>query len=196
MTMQATGLPRLAHREELLAGLGEDREWDGVIVGASATGLGVALDAALSGFRVVLVESHDFAAGTSSSATKLVHGGVRSCWVGLRPLVKPPENAAESIKGMRREHTVLVSRSGLATVTRGKWITYRAMADDVIRKCMDESLLFRKSDEKSKNFLRWGPMAKGRAPGRSVTRPGFLPAAPKESTSWNCRGRAGSWEAA
>lgn len=39
-------------------------------------GLGVALDAAARGFKVVLVESHDFAKGTSSRATKLVHGDV------------------------------------------------------------------------------------------------------------------------
>jgi glycerol-3-phosphate dehydrogenase len=46
-------------------------------VGGGATGLGVALDAAARGLSVALVESHDFAKGTSSRATKLVHGGVR-----------------------------------------------------------------------------------------------------------------------
>jgi glycerol-3-phosphate dehydrogenase len=64
-------------REDLLARLGEDRRYDVAIVGGGATGLGVALDAAARGFSVVLVESHDFAKGTSSRATKLVHGGVR-----------------------------------------------------------------------------------------------------------------------
>jgi glycerol-3-phosphate dehydrogenase len=47
------------------------------VVGGGATGLGVALDAALRGHSVLLVEAHDFAKGTSSRATKLVHGGVR-----------------------------------------------------------------------------------------------------------------------
>ncbi len=75
--MKTASPPRWTRREDLLAGLRDDREWDAAIVGGGATGLGVALDAALRGFSVVLVESHDFAAGTSSRVTKLVHGGVR-----------------------------------------------------------------------------------------------------------------------
>jgi glycerol-3-phosphate dehydrogenase len=51
--------------------------WDLVVVGGGATGLGVAFDAAVRGLSVALVESHDFASGTSSRATKLAHGGVR-----------------------------------------------------------------------------------------------------------------------
>ena len=51
--------------------------FDVVIVGGGATGLGIALDAALRGYRVALVERGDFAQGTSSRSTKLVHGGVR-----------------------------------------------------------------------------------------------------------------------
>ena len=76
MMNQASRRPCLTRRENLLAGLGEDREWDFAIVGGGATGLGVGLDAALRGFSVVRVESHDFAAGTSSKAIKLVPGGV------------------------------------------------------------------------------------------------------------------------
>ncbi len=66
---------------------------------------------------------------------------VRSIWVGLRPLVKPQDDDADSTKGLSREHTVLVSRSGLVTVTGGKWTTYRAMAEDVLATCMRKSLL-------------------------------------------------------
>ena len=51
--------------------------WDMVIVGGGATGLGAAVDAAARGHSVVLIEQHDFAKGTSSRSTKLVHGGVR-----------------------------------------------------------------------------------------------------------------------
>lgn len=51
--------------------------WDFVIVGGGATGLGAAVDAASRGFRVALLEQSDFAKGTSSRSTKLVHGGVR-----------------------------------------------------------------------------------------------------------------------
>ncbi len=48
-----------------------------VVVGGGITGVGVALDAAARGFRTALVERHDFASGTSSKSSKLVHGGLR-----------------------------------------------------------------------------------------------------------------------
>ncbi len=51
--------------------------WDLLIVGGGATGLGCAIDAAARGYRTALVEAADFAKGTSSRSTKLVHGGVR-----------------------------------------------------------------------------------------------------------------------
>ena len=66
---------------------------------------------------------------------------IKSLWVGLRPLVKPTDDAAGSTKTLSREHTVLVSKSGLVTVTGGKWTTYRAMAGDVLEKCFAAGLL-------------------------------------------------------
>ncbi len=66
---------------------------------------------------------------------------VKSVWVGLRPLVKPPEDDGHGTKAISREHTVLVSRSKLVTVTGGKWTTYRAMAEDVLAKCQEAGLL-------------------------------------------------------
>ena len=69
---------------------------------------------------------------------------VKSIWVGLRPLVKPQDDEGENTKGLSREHTVLVSRSSLVTVTGGKWTTYRAMAEDVLHTCMQEALLAKK----------------------------------------------------
>jgi glycerol-3-phosphate dehydrogenase len=68
-----------------LAGLGQV---DLAVIGGGATGLGVALDAALRGLSVVLLESCDFAKGTSSRATKLVHGGVRYLAQGDISLVR------------------------------------------------------------------------------------------------------------
>jgi glycerol-3-phosphate dehydrogenase len=68
---------------------------------------------------------------------------IRSMWVGLRPLVKPQGDDGDDTKGLSREHTVLVSRSGLVTVTGGKWTTYRAMAEDVLDKCVEKRLLER-----------------------------------------------------
>jgi glycerol-3-phosphate dehydrogenase len=52
-------------------------EWDIIVIGGGATGLGIALDATARGYKALLVEQSDFAKGTSSRSTKLVHGGVR-----------------------------------------------------------------------------------------------------------------------
>lgn len=52
-------------------------EWDIIVIGGGATGLGCALDSASRGFKTLLLEQVDFSKGTSSRSTKLVHGGVR-----------------------------------------------------------------------------------------------------------------------
>ena len=80
---------------------------------------------------------------------------VKSVWVGLRPLVKPPEDDA-STKSISREHTVLVSKSGLVTVIGGKWTTYRAMAEDVLERCFEASLLSRVAAGVSERHLLVG----------------------------------------
>ena len=80
--------PLPTDRAALLARLAEPRKYDIAIVGGGATGLGVALDAAQRGHSVVLIEAHDFAKGTSSRATKLVHGGVRYLAQGNIHLVR------------------------------------------------------------------------------------------------------------
>lgn len=54
-----------------------EETFDICVIGAGATGAGVALDAALRGFRVALIEKEDFCSETSSKSTKLIHGGVR-----------------------------------------------------------------------------------------------------------------------
>lgn len=63
-------------REEMLNQL-EDGVWDVLIIGGGATGLGCAVDAASRGYRTLLLDQADFAAGTSSKSTKLIHGGLR-----------------------------------------------------------------------------------------------------------------------
>jgi glycerol-3-phosphate dehydrogenase len=73
-------------REEMLGRLGEGA-WDLIVVGGGATGLGVAVDAQTRGYRTLLVEQRDFAQGTSSRSTKLVHGGVRYLRQGKVSLV-------------------------------------------------------------------------------------------------------------
>src|SRR5437868_11101593 len=66
-----------ATRGELLERVRSGERWDIVVLGGGATGLGTAVDAAARGYRTLLLEAHDFAKGTSSRITKLVHGGVR-----------------------------------------------------------------------------------------------------------------------
>ena len=63
-------------RSDALAALAED-EFDVVVVGGGITGAGVALDAATRGYSVALLERADYASGTSSRSSKLVHGGLR-----------------------------------------------------------------------------------------------------------------------
>jgi glycerol-3-phosphate dehydrogenase len=62
-------------------------EWDVCIIGGGATGLGAAVDSASRGFKTILLEQYDFAKGTSSRSTKLVHGGVRYLQQGNIKLV-------------------------------------------------------------------------------------------------------------
>lgn len=64
-------------RGELINRLDTETEWDIIIIGGGATGLGAAVDASSRGYKTLLLERFDFAKGTSSRATKLVHGGVR-----------------------------------------------------------------------------------------------------------------------
>jgi glycerol-3-phosphate dehydrogenase len=61
----------------MLLQLQQTAEWDIVIIGGGATGLGAAVDAATRGYKTLLIEAYDFGKGTSSRSTKLVHGGVR-----------------------------------------------------------------------------------------------------------------------
>jgi glycerol-3-phosphate dehydrogenase len=75
-------------RADRFLSLAHTPRFDLVVVGGGATGLGVALDASLRGFSVALFESHDFAGGTSSRSTKLLHGGVRYLAQGNVALVR------------------------------------------------------------------------------------------------------------
>jgi glycerol-3-phosphate dehydrogenase len=93
---------------------------------------------------------------------------VRSAWVGVRPLVKPPTEPgqAPNTQAISREHTVLVARSGLITVTGGKWTTYRAMAEDVLESAMNAKLLPKRAGGVTAKL----PLL-GAAPGRPMTEP-------------------------
>ncbi|MFT4022969.1 MAG: glycerol-3-phosphate dehydrogenase/oxidase [Flavihumibacter sp.] len=64
-------------RADMLTMALHQEQWDLCIIGGGATGLGIAIDGASRGYKTILVEQYDFAKGTSSRSTKLVHGGVR-----------------------------------------------------------------------------------------------------------------------
>ena len=92
-------------RQPLLDRLAAQPSWDVVVIGGGATGLGVAVDAAARGFSVALVEAHDFAKGTSSRTTKLIHGGVRYLGQGNFHLVR---------EGLRERALLLANAPHLA----------------------------------------------------------------------------------
>ncbi len=75
-------------RTDLLAHLRSTPYWDVLVIGGGATGLGCAVDAAARGHLTLLLEAHDFAKGTSSRSTKLIHGGVRYLAQGRIGLVR------------------------------------------------------------------------------------------------------------
>jgi glycerol-3-phosphate dehydrogenase len=78
----------IMNRDNMLKVVKDTTEiWDFIIIGGGATGLGVAVDAASRGYRTLLLEQGDFAQGTSSRSTKLIHGGVRYLQQGNVSLV-------------------------------------------------------------------------------------------------------------
>ena len=75
-------------RDQSLQQIKGTLQWDIIIIGGGATGLGCAVDAASRGLKTLLLEKYDFAKGTSSRSTKLVHGGVRYLEQGNIRLVR------------------------------------------------------------------------------------------------------------
>ncbi len=82
------------------------------------------------------IQDHEISFILSEAARYLAkdptESDVLSCYAGLRPLVKAGH--ASSTAGLSREHTLLVSPSGLVTITGGKWTTYRRMGQDCINR--------------------------------------------------------------
>ncbi|MEM9087244.1 MAG: glycerol-3-phosphate dehydrogenase/oxidase [Cyanobacteria bacterium P01_F01_bin.53] len=76
------------NREQILSTLRQSQTWDVIVIGGGATGLGAAVESASRGYKTLLLEKYDFAKGTSSRSTKLVHGGVRYLAQGDIGLVK------------------------------------------------------------------------------------------------------------
>ena len=88
-------------------------------------------------------EELDFILGEASRvlARPVRRPDIRSMWAGLRPLVAPPKASPGATQVLSREHTIVVDAQGLVTVTGGKWTTYRAMAEDVLSRCVEQGLL-------------------------------------------------------
>ncbi|MFH4966186.1 glycerol-3-phosphate dehydrogenase/oxidase [Gaetbulibacter sp. M235] len=108
-------------RETLTKQLKDNSIWDVVVIGGGATGLGVASDSTTRGFKTLLLEQADFAKGTSSRSTKLVHGGVRYLAQGNIDLVKE----ALYERGLLLKNAPhLVSNQSFIIPTYKRWDTF------------------------------------------------------------------------
>ncbi len=87
-------------------------QYDLIIIGGGATGSGIALDATLRGLKTMLVEQNDFAEGTSSRSTKLVHGGVRYLEDAVKHLDKGQFDLVK--EGLKERYRVLKNAPHLA----------------------------------------------------------------------------------
>lgn len=106
------------NRGELLKRVRDaSRVWDVLVIGGGASGLGAAVDAASRGCSTVLVEQSDFAKGTSSRSTKLIHGGVRYLRQGHVGLVRE----ALHERGLLRELAPHLVRDLAFVVPRYDW---------------------------------------------------------------------------
>lgn len=104
-------------RKEMTDKLGSTNEFDICIIGGGATGLGIAVDAASRGYNTVLLEKYDFAKGTSSRSTKLVHGGVRYLQQGNIKLVME----ALKERGLLRKNAPHLVKNQSFVIPNYKW---------------------------------------------------------------------------
>src|SRR4026209_3047118 len=94
----------------------EGRIFDLLVIGGGITGAGVARDAAMRGLEVALVEKDDFASGTSSRSSRLVHGGIRYLEHGQLRMVR---------ESVRERETLLRIAPHLVTPLEFTWPVYR-----------------------------------------------------------------------
>ena len=106
----------------------EESAFDLLVIGGGVTGAGVARDAAMRGLKVALVEARDFASGTSSRSSKMIHGGLRYLAQGELGLVREAASerkAVETIAPHLARRTPFVipahSRPGIAKLNAGLW---------------------------------------------------------------------------
>jgi glycerol-3-phosphate dehydrogenase len=108
-------------RKNLLQKIEDDQsgEWDVIIIGGGATGLGAALDAVSRGYKPLLLEQADFSKGTSSRSTKLVHGGVRYLAQGDIALVRE----ALRERGLLQKNAPHLVQNEIFVIPGYKWWT-------------------------------------------------------------------------
>ena len=107
------------HDLAVLAARSAERPFDLIVIGGGITGAGVARHAAHAGLDTLLLEADDFAAGTSSRSTKLIHGGLRYLAMGDFALVREGALERKSLLAMAPHLTeprwMLVPATGYAT---------------------------------------------------------------------------------
>lgn len=114
-------------RSKVFAAL-EARAFDLLVIGGGVTGAGIARDAALRGLSVALVEARDFASGTSSRSSKMIHGGLRYLAQGHVGLVREAATERKAVEAIaphltRMTHFVIPAKSaaGIAKLNAGLW---------------------------------------------------------------------------
>ncbi|HPZ87557.1 MAG TPA: glycerol-3-phosphate dehydrogenase/oxidase [Flavihumibacter sp.] len=105
------------NRADMLNRALQPTQWDLCIIGGGATGLGIAIDGASRGYKTILVEQYDFAKGTSSRSTKLVHGGVRYLQQGNIKLVME----ALRERGLLRKNAPHLVKNQSFVIPNYKW---------------------------------------------------------------------------
>ena len=109
------------NRNNQLDSLKNTPNWDIIIIGGGASGLGTAVDAASRGYKTILIEASDFAKGTSSRSTKLAHGGVRYLAQGDLLLVI---EALKERGGMLKNANHLVKNQSFVIPIYKRWMGY------------------------------------------------------------------------
>ena len=114
-------------REKLFASL-VAQTFDLLVIGGGVTGAGVARDAAMRGLKVALVEARDFASGTSSRSSKMIHGGLRYLAQGDLALVREAASERKAVEAIAPHLTRLTpfivpakNLAGIAKLNAGLW---------------------------------------------------------------------------
>eukprot|EP00915_Cephaloidophora_sp_WS-2016_P007960 GHVH01011001.1.p1 GENE.GHVH01011001.1~~GHVH01011001.1.p1 ORF type:complete len:640 (+),score=107.82 GHVH01011001.1:54-1973(+) len=117
---------RLKSREEHIEDL-KATEYDIVIIGAGATGSGLAVECATRGLKAALIEANDFGSGTSSKSTKLIHGGIRYLEAVFKNM--DPAQLKLVVEGLRERSHMRMAGGNLLTKAVGMFIPQKNIID-------------------------------------------------------------------